>query len=246
MTLVALISAYREGPLVHGAISSALQATPNVFVFEGPAGAPLDAEVPDTDYSMWGERITIKHGSWKTDAKKRTKMVEACRRFPKPVWAVWLDGDEILRNPEVLGDWCRYWSWLDEHEQATEPRIGWPIRLVELDGSVAICRGKVVRVDLIDGYSVSSSVFKNTLGFTHGEGNVPELLRDKGAGFGDRMMIAVDLNRMIVPSWLVAEPYLVHRSMLRHPLRQPLRMHAQEAGEIKRGKKRAKAEGWKM
>ncbi len=164
-------------------------------------------------------------------------MVEACRGFEPPVWAIWLDGDELLRNPETLADWVRYWSWLDEHEQRLDPeappRMGWPIRLVELDGSVALCRGKVVRVDLIDSYSVSSSVFVNALGYTHGEGNVPETLSD---GFGKHLLQASELDRMIVPSWLVAEPYLVHRSLLRHPARQGLRLHEQEAVEIERAK----------
>lgn len=116
--------------------------------------------------------------------------------------------------------------------------MGWPIRLVELDGSVALCRGKVVRVDLIDRYDVSSSAFTNVLGFMHGEGNVPERLseNDGAAGFGKRLMLASELDRMIVPSWLVAEPFLVHRSLLRHPARSGLRMHEQEAVEIERAK----------
>ena len=262
MELVVLISAYREGPLVAGAIESALRATPHVCVFEGPAGAPLEADVPATDYTPWLDkhadtrtldrlvgdrlrtgRISLVRGEWKTDAKKRTAMIEWTRRFrPEPTWALWLDGDELLVNPERLREWTQLFTWRDEvermHDPEAVPTMGWPIRLVELDGSVALCRGKVIRADLVDSYSVSSSVFKTVLGFTHGEGNVPERLseNDGAPGFGRALEVAVSLDRMVVPSWFFAEPFLIHRSLMRHPLRQGLRLHEQEAVELEKAK----------
>jgi hypothetical protein len=252
VAVVVLISAYLEGPLVHATIRSAVDAVgpAGVLVFEGPAGEPLpgNVSVPETGYLEWIQLgVRVETGAWSTDAEKRSAMAaRASQLWPAPLWALWLDGDELLKNPETLGDWCRYWTWLDELELRAKPeeppRMGWPIRLVELDGSVALCRGKVVRIDLISSYDVSSSVFTNAYGIQHGEGNVPERLSTDGAGnpgFARKLELALEADRMLIPSWLVAEPFLVHRSLLRHPDRSRLRLHEQEAVEIER----AKAEG---
>lgn len=242
MELVGLVSAYLEGPLVDGAIRSALAACDHVLVFEGPAGEPLDADVPATDYAKWQPRVWLKEGRWKTDADKRTAMVAACRRFTPPVWACWIDGDEVLINGEYLRDWLQAIQW-DEEATGTDELLGWPIKLVELDGSVSVCRGKVVRVDRIDSYSVSSSVFKNALGFTEGQGNFPYLWSEHLRPFEEWFARTRETNpeladqledtlRLFPP--LPTEPFLIHRSALRHPARRGLRLHVQEAEELEK------------
>lgn len=246
--IVALCSTYREGPLAQNMIRSALRATPNVVVFEGPAGPPLedDENVPETEApdEFYADGRYIYESAWKTDAHKRTAMVEHCRKWrdEPPVWGIWLDGDEVLVNGEYLQDELNLLEWEDDPDQ---PFMGWPIKLVELDGGVTVCRGKVVRVDLIDSYSVSSSVFRNALGYTHGEGNVRlstvehwGKIRAEAARLGEPEASRA-LDQVRLPPPLPCEPFLVHRSALRHPARRGLRMHEQEAVELAR----AEAEG---
>jgi hypothetical protein len=245
MTLVALISAYKEGPLVDGAIRSAMAATENIVVLEGPAGDPLDAQVPESDYEQWGDLIRLKRGRWSTDAKKRTAMIEACRnQYEPPVWGVWIDGDEILCNGEYLPDWLNSIQWQDDcGDPDAPPSMGWPMKLVELDGSVVVCRGKVVRIDLIDSYSVSSSVFRNALGFLHGEGNYAYSVSGHVRPFSEWIESEKDAQKRDAMAdqlrlWppFPCEPHLLHRSALRHPLRRGLRLHEQEASELEKAK----------
>jgi hypothetical protein len=240
--LVALISAYLEGALARGAIRSALEATDQVIVFEGPAGEPLEGDLPETDYAEFTGRITLVRGAWKTDAAKRTAMVEHCRRWRNfaPVWGVWVDGDEVLLNGQYLQDELNLLEWEDD---PAEPFMGWPMKLVELDGGVTVCRGKVVRVDLIDSYSVSSSVFRNVMGNLHGEGNIPLRASEHWAPLRHWLESlpaaerAVAEDRIFLRPPLPCEPFLMHRSALRHPARRGLRMHAQEASELAKAKR---------
>ncbi len=253
-TLIALLSTYKEGPLAHAAITSALKATPHVYVYDGPAG--MDADGPDTDYSRWNGLITLKRGRWKTDAHKRSDMIKVARQFrPQPVWSVWIDGDEVLCNAEYLTDWVQMWLWQDEADQAQapadfSPRLGWPIRCVELDGSVALTRGRVMRADLIDSYSVSSSVFKDAMGNTHAEGAVIErfshwwepraqYMLGKISGVSDDL----EHDRLMLPPPLPCEPFIMHRSSLRHPARRGSRLHTQEPREIEEQKRLLGLEG---
>ncbi len=236
--LAVLCSFYLEGPLADATIRSALATGAPVIVFEGPAGPPLEnaADCPVTDYGEWHHAITLVRGAWKSDAAKRTAMVEYCRRYrPEPVWGLLLDGDEVLCNPEFLADHIRSLEWTNDPDA---PWMGWPIKLVELDGGVTVCRGKVVRVDLIDSYSVSSSVFTNALGYMHGEGNYPLDFTEHRRPiqeFIDGLPPAQAeqaSRRLWLPPPLPCEPFLMHRSALRHPARAGLRLHEQEASEL--------------
>lgn len=237
-TIVALLSTYREGPLARLAVASGLKVADHVVVFEGPAGEPLpnEEECPPTEYISRGLRrsspeMIYRTGRWPTDAKKRTKMVEYVRRMnlPPPVWAVWIDGDEILVNGEYLRDWLQLIAWEDDPD---EPYMGWPIKLVELDGTVVVCQAKVVRLDLLDSYSVSSSVFRNALGALETRGNQPF---DFNAWLDPREKLIAEGRLYQMPP-LSCEPHLLHRSFLRHPARRGLRLHEQEAQEIERAK----------
>lgn len=232
--IVGLCSSYAEGTLIQHAIRSALEGCDQVVCFEGPAGDPIEG-VPETDLGMWAGAAGLRfhRGEWKTDAAKRTAMVKHCQgRWPTgAIWGVWVDGDEILMNGEYLRDYIQQVTWLDKHDPQDTPRAGFPIPLVELDGRVITCRAKVIRIDLIDHYLVSSSgiVFKN--GVTMAEGNLPV---DAEAWYQDREKEIVEDHAVFLPPPLPFEPYLAHRSALRHPLRAGLRMHEQEADELRR------------
>lgn len=193
--IVGLCSSYLEGPLVQGAIRSLHAACDRVVVFEGPAGPPLDEDVPESDFSYCegsrpGWQLDIVPGSWKTDAKKRTAMIESLRPFTEPTWGVWIDGDEVLCNPEYLRDWLNFADW-KEQETGVE-NMGWPLKIVELDGSIAVAQAKVLRVDRLDSYSVSSSVFKNTLGVLESRGNYRASVDDFGTGAHLRQLASPD------------------------------------------------------
>ncbi len=251
--IVGLCSSYLEGPLVQGAVRSLLAACDRVVVFEGPAGEPLEQwrEIPPTDWSPWipdmpSDYPQVSHGSaeegnfrvqwggWKTDAAKRTAMIEALRPFPdEPTWGVWVDGDEVLCNPEYLRDWLNYWDW--QEQQGLTENLGWPIKIVEMDGSIAVVQAKVLRVDRLDGYSVSSSVFRDALGQLHGRGNYAHAVGDSPLAGWLQQLSSPDARLFAWPP-LPCEPFIMHRSKLRHPLRTGLRLHEQEAAEIEKAK----------
>lgn len=236
ISLVACVSAYKEGPLVHGAISSALDAAPDeLVVFEGPAGEEIDG-CPETDYSHFP---SVTHGTWRADAEKRTAIVEHVRALalPAPVWGVWVDGDEILCNGEYLRDILQALQWEDEERGASLddpenlPTMGRPIRIVEPSGLIISCRAKVIRLDLVKRYVVSSSVVESVLGGYMGEGNKPDSL---SKWFDDREVFAAKDYAFYAHPPLPCEPFLQHRSWLRHPKRRPVRMSDQEMHEFKR------------
>lgn len=238
--LVGLCSSYREGPLVQGAVRSLLAACDRVVVFEGPAGPPLDEDVPDSDFSPWGELgddwidedvpLTIRRGEWKTDANKRTAMIKSLRPMNEPTWGVWIDGDEVLCNPEYMRDWLNFADWREQ--ETGVQNMGWPLKIVEMDGSIAVVQAKVLRVDRIDSYAVSSSVFVNTMGVLEGRGNYRAHISEFGTHI--HLMGLDDPETAYLFHWppLPCEPYIMHRSALRHPRRSGLRLHEQEAAEI--------------
>lgn len=254
--IVGLCSSYKEGPLVQGAIRSLLAACDRVVVFEGPAGAPLEEDVPESDFMPWigppqdlgnhfgarmihDHRIHLVFGDWKTDAKKRTAIIEYLRpdmqAFPDdPWWGVWIDGDEVLMQPEYLRDWLNFADWREQ--ETGKQNMGWPLKLVEMDGSIAVVQAKVLRVDRLDSYSVSSSIFKNTLGALESRGNYRASIDDFGVGEHLRQLADPDGGYLFAWPPLAGEPYILHRSKLRHPRRQGLRLHEQEAEEIEKAK----------
>lgn len=234
--IVGLCSSYLEGPLVQGAIRSLLAACDRVIVFEGPAGEPLDADVPASDFTAFWDGpplFMMERGRWSTDAKKRTAMIESLRPFTEPTWGVWVDGDEVLCNPEYLRDWLQYFDWREE--ETGVKNLGWPIKLVEMDGSIAIVQAKVMRVDRLDSYSVSSSVFRDGIGQLHGRGNYRAAVGDSPLAGQLKQLGDPDAGLFAWPP-LPCEPFIMHRSKLRHPKRAGLRLHEQEADEIVKAK----------
>ena len=248
MKVVGLVSAYKEGRLVAGAIRSLERVgLDDLLVYEGPAGEPIEdapTSMYDRGFAMQvGSNMVevtpppyqVTEGNWRSDARKRDAMLqEAKRRHPDgPLWGVWLDGDEILCNGEYLRDILQALVWQDEQERSENPWMRWPLRLVEADGAIATISNRVVRLDLIRSYEISTSVVTDTNGVERAWGNVAEDSRV----WMDHFIGALDRGRMTAWPPLPCEPHIVHRSHLRHPLRRGVRMHAQEAEELRRAGK---------
>ena len=255
--LVALISTYQEGTLANAAVQSCLTAGLEVVVWEGPAGeercdeAPVTEILPTIDF-RWHA------AEWSTDAVKRTEMLNYAKQqwHTKPLWVLWLDGDEQLLNGRALWDMCQSIMWADEHTGASilkpdnPPTGGAPIRLVEPDGSTSLLKGRLVRGDLIRSYVVSNLVLEMVNGISLRLGNVQTRVEDQ-----PHVQAAIHLGQLIQEASgskkaeleeklndlfgllylsppLPGEPVIVHRSHLRHPARQALRMHEQEADQL--------------
>ncbi len=228
--IVGLISSYREGRTVQHAIRTALEACDKVIVVEGPAGPPLEADCPPTDLGAWADdpRVSYHEGRWRSDARKRTAILTNVRELPAPVWGLWLDADEVLVNGEYLRDWTDWIGWQDEADETPTMRI--PLRLVELDGSISMCYVKLLRVDLVRSYELSIANLTNTHGITEQAGNLHEHI----SGWMRSHPRAAEGFLYWPAGPAPCDPYIVHRSMLRHPNRAGLRLHEQEAQEIAR------------
>jgi hypothetical protein len=172
--------------------------------------------------------LKVYRGSWESDAAKRSAMVAKAKQlWPGELWGLWLDGDEILLWGEYLRDWLERVRQTDEGEVA-----GWPFALVELDGSVCVCMGKLVRVDLIRQYLASSSYIELVNGSRRTVGNVfywnPVDGPMQFTGEGDERR----------PHWrarppLQGEPHLLHRPVLRDRARTVERQHQAEERAFK-------------
>lgn len=230
VALVGLVSSYLEGRLIRGAVGSLVTACDAVYVFEGPAGDPIEAAVPPTDLGALAalENVHVHEGRWRTDARKRSDILARVKpRHEAPVWGIWVDGDEVLFNADYLRDWLQILQWHDELNGG-EPHLGRPIRVVELDGSVGWMRGRVIRLDLVERYEISNAMFVNAHGFVQGAGHVPDSYSD----WRLPRQPYWDGDQVVMPPPISGEPHVLHRSVLRHPLRAGNRMHQQEAEQI--------------
>lgn len=240
LVVVGLLSAYKEGRLVQGAIRSLERVGLNAFyLYEGPAGEPLGEDVPESEF---GEHELIVHrGRWRTDGRKRNAMLQQAKKefAGRPFWCVVVDADELLVNGEYLRDRLQALTWDDEAREAdpgdTErpPWARWPLRLVEADGSLSLITARVFRGDLIRPIDHSSSVVTNEHGVREGWGNYAEASKVWLEGW----LRAIDQGKMIAWPPLPGEPHIVHRSNLRHPLRRGLRMSDQELAEFARAER---------
>lgn len=233
MNLIGLISSYKEGSLVQGAIRSVAPWCDHTFVYEGPAGPPIEG-VPLSDFGEFdkrSERVTIHRGRWRTDARKRQEMLERTRRFEAPTWGVIVDADEVLFGGEYLRDWLQRLNY-EEEINPDKTFLGKPMRLVELDGGVSWVQARLMRLDRMKQYEISTSVFVNDRGVREGRGNI----RDRYSDWALPRTKYFEEDVMLVHPPIPTEPFLLHRSGLRHPVRNGLRMHEQEATEINRVK----------
>lgn len=247
MIVVGFVSSYLEGRLVRGAIDSLLEVgLDRLYVFEGPAGEPheLEDELPASELPAQSGRapggceVVVHRGRWRTDGRKRNEWLQRVRRdFPDvPVWAVVVDADEVLVNGRYLRDRL---EWIMARDAANgadvstpdnPPMARWPLHLVEHEGSMSMITARVFRADLLRSIDHSSSVVTNVAGVRDGWGNFAATSR----AWLERWLAAIDAGALIAWPPLPCEPYLVHRSNLRHPSRAGLRMSAQEQAEFAR------------
>jgi len=230
MKIVALVSSYREGPLLEAAIRSVAMLD-HVLVAEGPVDENRRAFGEESVIPKDLQRLSVIRGEWPADAAKRTAMVQwmQARRWmqDEEIWGLWLDGDEVLLWGEYLRDWIN--RVVEESDDPDNPVAGFPFTLVEFDGTVVWCMGKLVRIDLVERYLISSSYVEFKGGYTKTIGNVTAWTPLDGP------LHMVDLpDGSKVPHWrarppLQGEPHLQHRPMLRSLRRQVERQHLAEA-----------------
>lgn len=241
ITLVGLFSTYREGDLSRAAITSVAEHVDELVVFEGPAGDQRCDDAPATAVPAGYYRS----GEWLTDAEKRSEMVKWCReQWPdRPLWGIYLDGDELLYGGEHLRPLLQRVQWEDERLERSVanpdngPTFSVPIIQVEQDGSCSRVLCRAIRLDLIRRYVVSSHVLELYNGAQVQRGFRAMTWADTPQGIAmslaktdeEREEIA---QRMMLPPPIPGEPYTVHRPHLRHPARQALRMHEQELVEL--------------
>lgn len=225
--IIGLISCFREGRLAADAVRTALEGCDHVIVYEGPIEGAPDAGLPsELDRFIRSKRVSIVDGSWETDAAKRTAMLRQARLLARnrDGWAVWVDGDEALINGAMLP------AMLERAEYELTGGGGMPLRIVELDGSVAMCYGKVISLNAVKRYIVSSYHVELSSGIEVSLPNVP-ICRAGGYPLGEQPADADELDlwlgRNRLP--LQGEPHLLHRSMLRSPERTAPRLHDKEA-----------------
>ena len=257
-----MVSTYREGNLARAAIRSVLEVELDaLYVFEGPAGDPLENEdelpatwlpaatdTPDGFVAPWPDtRVIVHRGRWRTDARKRNEMLQRAKAdYPDgPLWAVVVDADEVLVNSAYLRDRLEWILANDQHRGASiatpdnPPMARWPLRLIEHEGSISLITARVFRADLLRSIDHSSSVVTNVAGVRDGWGNHAEVSKV----WIELWLAAIDKGAMIAWPPLPCEPCLVHRSNLRHPGRARLRMSDQETVEFARAQAEERAGG---
>lgn len=198
----------------------------HVLVYEGPVEQNPGAG-PESEVGVFNpKRLTYKAGEWASDAVKRTAMLEHAQQLPRQqgeaLWGLWLDGDELLLWGEYLRDWV--WRVSQQGDDGNEV-AGWPFALVELDGSVSLCMGKLVRLDLVRRYLISSSYIELVNGDRRTVGNVE---------YWNPVDGPTQFDGEGRPHWrarppLQGEPHLQHRPVLRSRLRAAERQHLAEA-----------------
>lgn len=107
--IVCLISSYREGELIQGAIRSASACADRIIVWEGATNAKASPTAGEKTKlgPMQLEVNDFHSGIWPDESAKRNAMLELARKWMKgkPFWILTLDADEILLWGEYLGDW---------------------------------------------------------------------------------------------------------------------------------------------
>jgi len=247
VNVVGFVSSYCEGRLVRGAVDSLLEVElDRLYIYEGPAGPPLEPELEAEHASELARRnhetpaggVVVHRGRWRTDGRKRNDALQRIKHdYPEgPTWVVVVDADEVLVNGRYLRDRLA-WLVANDRERGASiatpdnpPMARWPLHLVEHDGSMGIITARVFRADLLRSIDHSSSIVTNVAGVRDGWGNYAERSRV----WIERWLHAIDNGAMIAWPPLPCEPHLVHRSNLRLPGRTGLRMSEQELAEFAR------------
>lgn len=220
MEIIALISSYQE-TMLDSCIESAASLD-KIFVFEGPTtyneNILQHRDMPRL--SRLHVPYILYSGRWKSDADKRTEMLKEAQAWNYDAWGIWIDGDEIL----LYGEYLRDHTMRASYETGAG---GYTLRIVEYDGSVAQCHGKIIKLDAISRYIMSSYEVELASGLTVALPNVP-ICSAGGIPIGDiseRDDPKLATNRPPV----IGEPHLLHRHGLRNPNREAPRLHDKEA-----------------
>ena len=149
--ILGLITSYREGSLIQGAVRSLLTACDHVVVCDGPVGEPITSGEP-SELGRFGKdtRLTQIKREGETDADKRNRILEwvrGQRHFVRPVWGLWLDADEVLAWPEQVRAYV---------DNAPADVVAIPIPKVELSGTTMMAHGRLMRLDLTERYVMGS------------------------------------------------------------------------------------------
>lgn len=105
MNIVTLISSYKEGSLIQGAIRSASVLGGTIIVREG-CTEKLGVRGDKTELGSWEVLVDFNTGRWNSEAVKRTEMIDYARTLIEgEFWILTLDADEILIWGEYLIDW---------------------------------------------------------------------------------------------------------------------------------------------
>jgi len=230
--IVGLVSCYDEGRLALDAVRSLLACpdVPKILVHDSPIGR----EQPRTNPTDWQAlskepRVTISqsNAAFPDDATKRTHLLERTRRYPPPTWGVILDGDELLLHADQLP------ALIEWHEanagQAGQESLRIPLRILEGDGSSGVMTGRVVRLDLVQSWILSSYHIRLQNGVEVSLANGYFLK----PGEPDRADMDATTGLQIRRP-LPGEPCVLHRSWLRHPGRQAARQSVAEGDAFER------------
>lgn len=221
MVICALISTYKEEELLGSVLASA-QAMDYVLVFDGPIGKENDTW-KHTTYDTTHPSYMCWEGEWVSDASKRTIMLNIAKAITsdeEDVWGLMLDGDELLIWGEYLHDHCR------RADQETGVG-GTTIKIVEYDGSVFDCYGKLFKLDSIAKFLLSSYQVETPAGMILALPNVP--ICTAGGIPAEQITERDDPRLGLLRPPLQGEPHLLHRHGLRDKEREVPRLHDLEA-----------------
>lgn len=220
--IVGLVSSFVEGQLAADSVRSLLSCCDAVRVLEGPIGEGHTGGT-DTDWTQFKRdgRVIVKRGGWGTDADKRTALLDETRRYSTPTWGVIVDADEILVSGEYLPSLIEYrQAQADVQDQIA---INVPLRLVEADGSVGLITARVLRLDLIERWLISSYHILLRSGV---EVSLPNAYPLR-CGEPDRQETEKTTGLQIRRPHQ-GEPHILHRSILRAPDRDVERQSSAE------------------
>jgi hypothetical protein len=216
--LYGLVSSYNEGSLLDLCVSSLLDGTEKVFLYEGPFGEVNSKQEPLPTWVYEDTDILLRVDKWENQARKLTELTTlACRvaNTTEPVWGMHLDGDEVLLWPQFLRDIVERFT----EELPKEPYM--QIKVVEMDGTVSLTPTHLIRLDLVENYFVSGSqvLFKGN--------SIPVALANVPSGTAP----------------IMGEPHILHRSPLRSKNRSAPEIRAHLSQEAEWFEKAASKQG---
>lgn len=212
--ILGLCSTYDGGTLARSAVRSLLTACDRIIIADGPIG-----DAPDKPGEWNLEHVQIMRGRWASDADKRTAMLKRAQTYPALKWGVILDDDEALVDGQ----------YLPEYFDALDPdAMGFSLHLMELDGSCSYIPNRVLRLDRIRRWTLSSYQFELDSGVLVSRGNLP-ILR----GGEPEPLATLDGETPNPLAWidtgdgvrqvrrpLAGESHILHRHVLRAPERR--------------------------